>query len=84
VRFVEGASSSAPFSAAALKIVEILRPHTPFAEAIVRRQAERAGISPEGMSREDVGKLLPLVIVASQAFVDPSVVLQLKALAPSR
>ena len=39
-------STPPPFSFAALRIVDVLRPHTPFAEAIVKRQAERAGLDP--------------------------------------
>jgi hypothetical protein len=74
------ASSPIAFSAVALSIVRVLAPHTPFAEAIVRRQAERLGISPEAVSPADLPRLVPLVIAASQAFVDPVVIEALKTL----
>jgi hypothetical protein len=73
-----------PFSAAAIRIVEILRPHTPFAEAIVRRQSERAGLSVAALTPEDAPKIIPLVVAASHAFVDPSVIAELRALIASR
>jgi hypothetical protein len=72
--------SPPPFSTAALRIVDVLRPHTPFAEAIVRRQAERAGYDASTVTTAVLPKIIPLVISASQAFVDPSVIQALKAL----
>jgi hypothetical protein len=81
---MDSPSRAPELSAAALRIVEILRPHTPFAEAIVRRQSERAGLSAAKLSREDIPKVVPLVIAASLTFVDPNVIAQLKAILSMR
>ncbi len=69
------------FSPAAEAVIAVLRPHTPFAEAIVRRQAERVGLSLESVGQFDLAKLVPMVIAASHTFVDPGVVAELKRLA---
>lgn len=53
-------------------LISLLRPITPFAEAIVRRQAERAGIPMGSLSREDLPVLGPMILGAAQMFVDPS------------
>lgn len=59
-------------STTAQRLVDLLRPHTPFAEAIVRRQAERAGLALNAVREEDLPKLGPLVYAASSVFLDPS------------
>jgi hypothetical protein len=60
-----------PVSPTAARLVDLLRPHTPFAEAIVRRQAERAGLSLPTLQEADLAKLGPLVYAASSVFLDP-------------
>jgi hypothetical protein len=70
--------SNTSLSETARRIVDELRPHTPFAEAIVRRQAERAGLRIESLTDHDLSKLMPLIIAAASGFVDPSVLLRLK------
>jgi hypothetical protein len=69
-----------PLSPAAERIVQTLAPHTPFAEAIVRRQAERAGLSVATIDRTDLRTMGPAIVAAAAAFVDPDVVDQLKRL----
>ena len=66
------------FSPTAERLAAELRPHTPFAEAIVRRQSERAGVSPGSMTEQDLQKVVPLVIAAASGFVDPSVVARIR------
>jgi hypothetical protein len=61
----------AAFTPTAERLVDLLRPHTPFAEAIVRRQAERAGVSLQNLREADLAKLGPLVYAASAVFLDP-------------
>jgi hypothetical protein len=65
-------------NAFAQRLIDRLKPHTPFAEAIVRRQAERAAISLATLTDADMGKLFPLIVAAASTFVDPSVIANLK------
>lgn len=58
-------------SATAQQLIDLLRPHTPFAEAIVKRQVERAGLSLAAVTESDLSALAPLVFAASSVFVDP-------------
>lgn len=60
-------------------LVDLLRPHTPFAESIVRRQVERAGLVFETLTPEDLPKLGPMIVNAASFFVDPSALASLKA-----
>jgi hypothetical protein len=69
------------FSATAAQILAVLAPETPFAEAIIRRQAERLGLSVNALALTDLPRIVPLIIAASQAFVDVSVLASLKQLA---
>lgn len=69
-------------NALAKSVIALLQPHTPFAEAIVRRQAERAGINLATLDRADMAKLGPMIIVAVAVFVDPSALKQIKARLP--
>jgi hypothetical protein len=62
----------------AQRLIDRLKPHTPFAEAIVRRQAERAGLSLALLSDEDMEKLFPFIVAAASTFVDPSIIAHLK------
>ena len=62
----------------AQRLIDRLKPHTPFAEAIVRRQAERAGISLSTLSDDGMEKLFPLIVAAASTFVDPSIIAHLK------
>jgi hypothetical protein len=64
-------SKPVPLGRTAQWLAELLRPHTPFAEAIVRRQAERAGLSVATMSDADLKRIIALVLAASGPFVDP-------------
>ena len=73
-------SEPSDFSPAALVLVGILRPHTPFAESIVRRQVERVRLTPDAVAHVDLPTLVPLIIAASLAFVDPVVIDELKRL----
>lgn len=59
-------------------LVEQLRPFTPFAEAIVRRQVERAGISYESLAYRDLPAIIPMIIKASSLFVDPGSMMRLR------
>jgi hypothetical protein len=52
--------------------IALLRPHTPFAEAIVRRQAERAGTSISKLTWAHLTTVGPMVFAAAQMFVDPA------------
>ena len=58
-------------SATARRLIDLLRPHTPFAEAIVKRQVERAGLSCAAVVEADVAVLGPLIFAASSVFLDP-------------
>jgi hypothetical protein len=62
----------------AQKLIDRLKPHTPFAEAIVRRQAERANVSLATLDEAQMDVLFPLIIAAASTFVDPSVIVNLK------
>lgn len=53
-------------------LIGLLRPLTPFAEAIVRRQAERAGIQVTAVTPEHLPTLGPMIVAAAQMFVDPA------------
>lgn len=66
------------FSLDARRIVAVLQPYTPFAEAIVRRQAERAGLDPKTLVRIDFTKVVPMIVVATAMFVDPAALIQIK------
>jgi hypothetical protein len=72
------ADSPEPLSPLARRVVDELKPHTPFAEAIVRRQAERTGTPIATLAESDLAKILPLIIAASTGFVEPSVLMHLK------
>ena len=65
-------------NAFAQKLIDRLAPHTPFADAIVRRQAERAGVSLATLTSDDMDKLFPLIVAAASTFVDPSIIANLK------
>lgn len=65
-------------SPTARRVVEVLAPHTPFAEAIVRRQAERARLSMGTLSEADLPRLVPLVVAAATGFVDPEIIARLR------
>jgi hypothetical protein len=67
-------------SPTAARLVEELQPHTPFAAAIVRRQVERAGLSVASVSEADLPRVIPLVVAASSAFVEPPVLARLRSL----
>jgi hypothetical protein len=69
-------------SVTASHLVESLKPHTPFAEAIVRRQVERAGLRLEALADADLPRLIPLILAAAGPFVDPIVLARLKLLVP--
>jgi hypothetical protein len=71
-------ADTADWSSEALRLCELLRPHTPFAEAIVRRQCERCGVAPQFLTAEDIPKVGPLVIAAAGVFVDPTVLTGLR------
>ena len=58
-------------SATARVLIDLLRPHTPFAEAIVKRQIERAGLSLGRVLESDLPVLAPLIFAASSVFLDP-------------
>lgn len=53
-------------------LIALLRPLTPFAEAIVRRQAERAGVPLARVTPDDVATIGPMILGAAQMFVDPA------------
>lgn len=53
-------------------LVDALSAHTPFAQAIVRRQAERAGLDPAQLRREDLPRLVPMLLSAARVFVEPA------------
>jgi hypothetical protein len=65
-------------SPTARRLIDELRPHTPFAEAIVRRQAERAGVPVDTLSDADLPRVVPLVVAAASGFVDPVVLARLR------
>ena len=52
-------------------LIGLLRPLTPFAEAIVRRQVERAGIPIAALGAEHLPTIGPMILSAAQMFVDP-------------
>lgn len=58
-------------SKTASELIDLLRPHTPFAEAIVKRQVERAGLSITSVGERDLPVLGPLIFAASSVFLDP-------------
>lgn len=65
-------------SATASRLVALLAPHTPFAEAIVKRQADRAGVKLSSLGREHLEKIGPMIVQAAAVFVDPTVLVDLK------
>lgn len=75
-----GDTPSTNLSSMAQRLVEELRPHTPFAEAIVRRQAQRAGVAVQTLSESDLHKVVPLIVAAATGFVDPGVLSRLRRL----
>jgi len=58
-------------SPAAERIVGTLKPYTPFAEAIVKRQAERAGLDVASLRDDQVERLAPMILAAAKMFLDP-------------
>ena len=62
--------AAAPSSTAAW-LIALLAPHTPFGEAIVRRQAERIGKTLATVEGGDVARMGPLIVVAAGVFLDP-------------
>jgi hypothetical protein len=66
-------------SATSARLIDLLAPHTPFAEAIVRRQAERAGLSLTLLGEADLPTVGPMIIQAAGLFLDPEVLAQLRA-----
>lgn len=69
---------SGDLSTTASRLVALLAPHTPFAEAIVKRQAERAGVKLSSLDREHLEKLGPMIVSAAAMFVDPAALVDLK------
>ena len=65
-------------SAVGARVVALLLPLTPFAEAIVKRQAERAGLSLATLTEADLKILGPMIVSAAAVFVDPDALLTLK------
>lgn len=65
-------------SAATARILALLRPLTPFGEAIVKRQAERAGLDLAKLSERDLATLGPMILKAAAVFVDPTGLTTLK------
>jgi hypothetical protein len=65
-------------SAVALRIFALLRPLTPFGDAIVKRQAERAGLDLTKLSEGDLATLAPMILKAAAVFVDPMGITALK------
>lgn len=66
-------------SPTASRLINLLRPHTPFAEAIVRRQAERLGLSYEALEEPDVPRIAPMIVAAASMFLDPPALALIKA-----
>lgn len=60
------------------ELVALLSPHTPFAEAIVKRQAERAGLDLAGLREEHLATLGPMIVKAAATFVDPAALALIK------
>ena len=81
-----GLPAGAPgeLSETATWLIGLLRPFTPFAEAIVRRQAERAGLSVARLRAEDVATIGPMILGAAQMFVDPARLVSLRRQMESR
>jgi hypothetical protein len=65
-------------SPVATRLIGLLEPHTPFAEAIVRRQAERAGLRLEELDLSHIEKIGPDIVRAAAVFVDPPVLARIK------
>lgn len=65
-------------SATAVHLITLLQPHTPFAEAIVKRQAERAGLDLARLHDEHLATLGPMIVKAAATFVDPGALAQIK------
>lgn len=66
-------------SPTASRLISLLRPHTPFAEAIVRRQAERLGLSYESLDEADLPRIAPMIVTAASMFLDPPALALIKA-----
>jgi hypothetical protein len=60
------------------QLIALLQPHTPFAEAIVKRQAERAGLDLARLEDTDLVILGPMILKAASTFVDPAGLAQLR------
>ncbi len=71
-------STPAPQNPIARQLVEVLRPHTPFAEAIVRRQAERAGVTLTALCADDLTRIVPMILSAAHVFVDGAALVSLR------
>ena len=52
-------------------MMALLRPHTPFADAIVKRQAERCGVDLRSLSTVDLPRVVPMILTAAHVFIDP-------------
>ena len=65
-------------SPAAERVIGTLKPYTPFAEAIVKRQVERAGLDVASLRDEQVERLAPMILAAARMFLDPVQLSQLK------
>jgi hypothetical protein len=74
-------TTTAPaMSPTAERVIGLLKPLTPFAEAIVRRQAERAGLDLGALREEHVTRVGPMIVSAAKVFLDPVQLEQLKRL----
>jgi hypothetical protein len=65
-------------SPTAERLIDTLKPFTPFAEAIVRRQVERAGLDLESFDDGHVERVRPMILSAATVFLDPAQLAQLK------
>jgi hypothetical protein len=65
-------------SPTAERVILALRPYTPFAEAIVKRQVERAGLHLDGLRDDDLARVGPMIVAAARLFLDPVQLAELK------
>ena len=70
-------SEAAP-SEAARRAIALLMPYTPFAEAIVKRQAERAGLDLRTLDWRELQQVGPMIVKAAAVFVDPGALGELR------